>query len=298
MSKFINKSINSLILSFDGQLDSLTNDESTVQYISSLLSDLEISKDEKQETIQGILELHLDSSNQLLTSPSNGIGCSKNCSSSIVESDSTPNPPKNLEESVKELIDRVDLYHSNQSDNYEEFDSDSTSSSRRSTGTSSTSSSVSPEKLRKLDEEEKLKEIERKKAIVDNYGKIEVDQSSISKIDRHPSSSVAITQSVDQEAEEVPKDLLDQELKLLDMKKRQRKKIESKKYTNPDDLLLRPNLNSKLIEHENKLKKIELSLKNRAKIEKDKADLIKQKESQLKKKLEARSKAKKLERRA
>jgi hypothetical protein len=43
------------------------------------------------------------------------------------------------------------------------------------------------------------------------------------------------------------------------------------------ELLLRPNLNTKIVEHEEKLKKQELSSKARLKMEKDRADLNKQK---------------------
>lgn len=42
-----------------------------MEYIADLLSDLEISKDEKQETIQGILDLHLDLSSAPPPSSSN-----------------------------------------------------------------------------------------------------------------------------------------------------------------------------------------------------------------------------------
>ncbi|KNE97871.1 hypothetical protein PSTG_08894 [Puccinia striiformis f. sp. tritici PST-78] len=283
MNKFIKKAVHSVIESFDGQLNTLSTDESTIEYVVDLLSDLEITKEEKQETIQGILELHLDPSSQ---PPSLQADVGSTSGDHTSKTDETL--PKTIEESVKDLIERADEYLTNPTE--EGSDVEATSSQSR---TSSRRSSISSTRMREIQEEERIKETERKKALLDNYGKVEVDQSS---------NSLQKDKTGDRvdgdEVEEVPTDLLDQELKLLDMKKRQRKKAESKKYTHPDEILLRPNLNTKIVEHEQKLKKQELSLKNQMKVEKDKADLNKQKENQLKKKAEARSKAKKLERRA
>lgn len=188
---------------------------------------------------------------------------------------------------MKDLIEQADLYLSTREE--DDAQSDSSGSERKSSPSRASSSSST--RKREIEEEERMKELERKKAIINNYGKIEEDMPSQKSqgLDRPLADDVE---------DEVSKDLLNEELKLLDMKKRQRKKVESKKYTNTDELLLRPNLNAKIVEHEEKLKKQELSSKARAKMEKDKADLNKQKENQLKKKMDARAKAKKLERRA
>ncbi|KAA1101280.1 hypothetical protein PGT21_015457 [Puccinia graminis f. sp. tritici] len=289
MKKFLNKAIRSVIQSFDGQLNSLSTDESTIEYVVDLLSDLKISSEEKQETIQGILELHLDPSSTLQVDESTGT-----TSHPSTKTDENRAAPKTIEEAVKELIDEADTYLSKGA---EEEDSEAETASSSSSRSNSRGSSISSTRIRKNEEEERLKEIERKKAIVNNYGKVEVDHQPSSLLQKDNSAQKGKASDPD-EPDEVPVDLLDQELKLLDMKKRQRKKVESKKYTNTDELLLRPNLNTKIVEHEEKLKKQELSNKNRMKMEKDKADLNKQKADQLKKKMEARSKAKKLERRA
>ncbi|WAQ85979.1 hypothetical protein PtA15_6A609 [Puccinia triticina] len=292
MKSFLNKAIRTVIQSFDGQLNSLSTDESTIEYIVDLLSDPEIAKEEKQETIQGILELHLDPSSQ--QQPVDDLHQSTGSSTSHPsKTDDDRSTPNTIEESVKDLIERADTYLSTRAE--EGSEAETTTSSRSSSR--SRGSSISSTRKREIEEEERIKAIERKKAIVDNYGKVEVDQASILQSEK-PSHNNKAKASDPDEIDQERLDLLDQELKLLDMKKRQRKKVESKKYTNPDEILLRPNLNTKIVEHEEKIKKQELSMKSRMKIEKDKADLNKQKENQLKKKMEARAKAKKLERRA
>lgn len=282
MNKFLAKAIRAVIQSFEGQLDSLSSDESTIEYVADLLADRDITADEKQETIQGILELHLCDPSSRSTGDGPGTDESK--------------LPKTIEESVKDLIHQADVYMSERAGAGEESDSTSRSGSGKSTGSGSSST-----RKREMEEEEdeRRKEMARRKALVNVYGKVQTDEAS-------SSSSTTLKQNLRQkliaadpdDEEGIDKHLLDQELKLLDMKKRQRKKAESKKYSNPDELLLRPNLNTKIVEHEEKLKKQELSSKARLKMEKDRADLNKQKENQLKKKMDARAKAKKLERRA
>ncbi|KAA1136709.1 hypothetical protein PGTUg99_037288 [Puccinia graminis f. sp. tritici] len=138
--------------------------------------------------------------------------------------------PKTIEEAVKELIDEADTYLSKGA---EEEDSEAETASSSSSRSNSRGSSISSTRIRKNEEEERLKEIERKKAIVNNYGKVEVDHQPSSLLQKDNSAQKGKASDPD-EPDEVPVDLLDQELKLLDMKKRQRKKVESKKYTNTD----------------------------------------------------------------
>ncbi|PLW27273.1 hypothetical protein PCANC_24817 [Puccinia coronata f. sp. avenae] len=286
MNKFLAKAIRAVIQSFEGQLDSLSSDESTIEYVADLLADRDITADEKQETIQGILELHLCDPSSRSTGDGPGTDESK--------------LPKTIEESVEDLIHQADLYMSERAGAGEESDSTSRSGSGKSTGSGSSSTRKREmEEEEEEEEDERRKEMARRKALVNVYGKVQTEEAS-------SSSSTTLKQNLRQKSiaadpddeEGIDKHLLDQELKLLDMKKPQRKKAESKKYSNPDELLLRPNLNTKIVEHEEKLKKQELSSKARLKMEKDRADLNKQKENQLKKKMDARAKAKKLERRA
>jgi hypothetical protein len=143
--------------------------------------------------------------------------------------------PKTIEKSVKDLIHQADVYMSERAGAGEESDSTSRSGSGKSTGSGSSST-----RKREMEEEEdeRRKEMARRKALVNVYGKVQTDEAS-------SSSSTALKQNLRQKSiaadpddeEGIDKHLLDQELKLLDMKKRQRKKAESKKYSNPDGKL-------------------------------------------------------------
>lgn len=310
MNNYLNRSIRSVIQSFHGQLDSLLTDEATIEYISDLLSDLQISHEEKQETIQGIFELHLDPSPEQSSSIDEKVTSASN---SIKPDDYDSNTPKTIQQYVQDLIEQVHSYLSSSTGNSEEEESNTSTLSSSAAAYSRNLKPPSANKLAELEknankikkqsemegdgieEQDKIEE-ELKKAIVNQYGEVEIDEPKLTTSGKLKELGLLIDENSSED--EVPKDLLDQELKLLDMKKRQRKKIESKKYVNNDDLLLRPNLNSKLVDHESKLKKQELSEKHKLKKIKDKADLTKQKENQEKKKTEAKLKARKLERRA
>lgn len=143
-----------------------------------------------------------------------------------------PKVPKTVEESVQDLIERAHSYLRNRTVGSEDQDeSSSRASSTKSIALSSKRSSI-------LEKEENLLEPELKKAIVNQYGMVEVAQSTSKELGHPDGESRGFGTKIGQDSseEELAKDLLDQELKLLDLKKRQRKKIESKKYTNHDGM--------------------------------------------------------------
>ncbi|KAG0141346.1 hypothetical protein CROQUDRAFT_295376 [Cronartium quercuum f. sp. fusiforme G11] len=125
-----------------------------------------------------------------------------------------------------------------------------------------------------------------KKAILAAYGKVEDEQAN---------PQLKPTAKELKELEESQRNMLDQQLKLLDLKSKTRKKAEAKMGGDP---LLRPNLNAALVDHEAKLRREEAATKARAKSEKDKADLSNQRAAQVKKKADARARASKGERKA
>ncbi|MBW0515931.1 hypothetical protein O181_055646 [Austropuccinia psidii MF-1] len=273
MKSRLKKSLKSLIESFKGHLDSLLADESTSDYILDLLSQSEISDDEKQETIQGILELHHDSSK----SQDDQAGSTYN---------ERPSKIPNIQESVSQFIKTANDYLSNPNRS-----SHSTASSPPNSPSLSTQDRKNFQKSTE-DQDEDILEKLRRKTLISTYGHVaepEIPSTSVA-----PDKPYNDLNSAD-DPNQPSKEFLDEQLKLLSLKKKQRKKIESKRL---DDPLLRPNLNSALVDHENKLRREEAAAKAKAKVEKNKADLIKQRETQLKKKAEARAKSAKLERRA
>ncbi|KAH9817053.1 hypothetical protein DFH28DRAFT_1124451 [Melampsora americana] len=219
-------------------------DETSLDYISHLIQDSSIPKDEKIETINGILQLQSDQAHpSLLTEPIENV--------LRIASDYLNDPTQfEEEEEPTNQLEKSFTHHPNQSNSF------------------------------KLDESQK-------RAIIANYGKVEDEP------DLNQSNSLNSKQL--QEIKEAESLRLAEEVKLLGLKSKSRKKAESKLGGDP---LLRPNLNSAVVDYESKLKREEAAKKAKAKTEKDKADLIKQREMQVKKKLDARARAAKGERKA
>ncbi|CAH7688735.1 hypothetical protein BY996DRAFT_6415438 [Phakopsora pachyrhizi] len=245
--------------------------EETIDFILDLLSDEEIDEESKIESIEGFFELNLNPE----TDPSN---------QSLSDW---------IKESVKSLMRSIEEINSTEDKN-DEPDSDSDEAVAE-TLTNEDQPGQPQDRLRTtIDLDRRTKE-----SIIKNYGFVPDDDQiqpqhhqQQQQQGRNPSDQNSLGTGQD---EEVSRELLDQQLKMLDLKKKQRKKLESRMNNDP---LLMPNLNSALVDHQNRLKKEQLSSKAKAKADKDKADLIKQRENQLKKKMDARAKATKLERKA
>ncbi|KAH9816905.1 hypothetical protein DFH28DRAFT_927099 [Melampsora americana] len=224
-------------------------DETSLDYISHLIQDSSIPKDEKIETINGILELQSDQDHpSLLTEPIENV---LRIASDYLNDPTQFEEEEEEEEETANQLEKSFTNHSKESNSF------------------------------KLDESQK-------RAIIANYGKVEDEPDLNQKINSLNSKQL-------QEIKEAESLRLAEEVKLLGLKSKSRKKAESKLGGDP---LLRPNLNSAVVDYEIKLKREEAAKKAKAKTEKDKADLIKQREMQVKKKLDARARAAKGERKA